>query len=735
MQRDASRTDIAWFVGASFGGNQDQTQRFLDEGVWQVRNPTPRESAAVRSMRPGDRIAIKASYVRKRREDLPFDNRGNHVSVLAIKAVGTVVSNPLNGELVQVEWRKDLPAREWYFYTFRATIWRVVADDWKTQGLIAFAFDGVKQDIDRFCNAPTWRERFGSASIRDLRFAWTGFYEAVADALLEYRRNRPALLRAIREIGERVGGLGYLDEDRYADGTTGVLRDICPFTVMGMFNRGVTDANRKAIAGGLAQFLEVEEPVPDTFEGIPLLNNLKSWYFPYEEKRASEQIDALWEVFAAALAYADADDEEGRLRFAEAFDRVNGQPLVGWNLTFGLYWARPWSFISLDSNSKVYIRDRLGMPIKLRGPKRRCDAADYLSLIEVLERNFEESSYPVHSFPELSLEAWQYDPAQSWDDDEADDGIGLSPAAGAVTPARMFEPYTIDHIMDQGCFLDRGQVASLLSRLRDNKNLVLQGPPGTGKTWLAKRLAFALVGQKDESKVRAVQFHPALSYEDFVRGWRPSGDGKLSLVNGTFMEVVENAKLHPAEKFVVVIEEINRGNPAQIFGELLTLLEKGKRTPNEALELCYPDTDGKRRPVYVPENVYVVGTMNLADRSLALVDLALRRRFAFVGLEPRLGPAWRQWVVEKANVEIRLAEEIERRITKLNEEIEADHKLGKQFMIGHSYVTPVAPLEDGGTRQWFRQVVETEIGPLLDEYWFDTPDLARRVCEQLLQGW
>lgn len=733
IQRDVGRTDVAWFVGASFGGKHDQTQRFLDEGIWELRNPTPHESAQVRAMKQGDRIAIKSSYVRKRQRDLPFDNRGLHVSVLAIKAVGTIVSNPLNGERVYVEWRPDWSVREWYFYTYRATIWRVVPDDWKNQDLIAFAFDGAQQDIDRFRNAPYWRERFGAAGHKDMRFGWARFYEAIADGLLEYRGNRPALLKAIREIGERVGGLGYLQEDKYADGATGALRDICPFTVMGMFNRGITDANRKAIAGELAKFLGVEEQVPDTFEGIPLLNNLKSWYFPFEADRTAEHIDALWEVFAAALAYANADDEEGRSRFAVAFDDANGRPSVGWNLTLGLYWTRPWSFISLDSNSQLYVREKLGIPIGLRGPKKRCNAADYLAVMDVLERNFQESSYPVHSFPELSLEAWQYDPTQPMD--EAETETDRDAITEAVIGVRTFEPYTVDDIIEQGCFLSRSEIVGLLNRLHDNKNLVLQGPPGTGKTWLAKRLAFALVGQKDESKVRAVQFHPTLSYEDFVRGWRPTGDGKLSIANGTFMDVVETAKLHPAEKFVVVIEEINRGNPAQIFGELLTLLEKGKRTPSEAIELCYPDKEGKRRPVYVPENVYVVGTMNVADRSLALVDLALRRRFAFVGLEPRLGQAWRDWVVEKCSIERPLAEEIERRFMKLNEEIEADHKLGKQFRIGHSYVTPVSRLEEGGTRKWFRQVVETEIGPLLEEYWFDTPDVVRRACEQLLQGW
>jgi len=282
---------------------------------------------------------------------------------------------------------------------------------------------------------------------------------------------------------------------------------------------------------------------------------------------------------------------------------------------------------------------------------------------------------------------------------------------------------------------EAAEIDEILDRLRDKKNVILQGSPGTGKTWLAKRLAFALMGQKDESKVRAVQFHPNLSYEDFVRGWRPTGDGKLSLVDGVFMEAIKAASNNSSSKIVVVIEEINRGNPAQIFGELLTLLEASKRTPNEALELCYPDTDGKRRPVHIPDNLYVIGTMNIADRSLALVDMALRRRFAFVNLEPRLGAVWRNWVVKECNLDSDLVADIERRIVELNAQIISDPRLRKQFCIGHSYVTPSRRLENGQTRKWFSQVVETEIGPLLDEYWFDAPDEARKACDRLTEGW
>lgn len=302
-----------------------------------------------------------------------------------------------------------------------------------------------------------------------------------------------------------------------------------------------------------------------------------------------------------------------------------------------------------------------------------------------------------------------------------------------VQPALVLEPYSVTDILQDGCFLSRTEVERLLERLRTKKNLILQGPPGTGKTWIAKRLAYALMGEKDDSRIRAVQFHPNLSYEDFVRGWRPTGDGKLALADGVFMEAVRAASTNPTSKFVMVIEEINRGNPAQIFGELLTLLEAGKRTPSEALELCYPDADGERRPVHVPENLYVVGTMNIADRSLALVDLAFRRRFAFATLEPRLGDAWRDWVVQQCGIDPELAPGIEQRLSNLNQKIEQD--LGTQFRIGHSYVTPPQRLEQGSTRDWFFQVAETELGPLLEEYWFDSPKTAKDAIEKLVADW
>ena len=566
------------------------------------------------------------------------------------------------------------------------------------------------------------------------RFLWTRFYQKIADELLNYQNDRGPLIQEIHAIAARVGLLKSVLEDRLSDGSIGPLADICPFTTMATFNRGMTDANRQAVARELADFLGVKVLAPDAFPGIPTVYNSSTRFFYHSKDRADGDIDALWNVFAAALRFARADTPETRTELTEAYDLALEVKGVRWTLSIALYWVRPWDFVSLDGLSRNYIPDALGMRVPATSRTQPGDGESYLRFLDELKARFDEENCPVHSFPELSLAAWNQE--QETPDDKPVDSMIDDPAVVADEhETYSIETYSATDVVNEGCFLERQEIERLLERLRTRKNLILQGPPGTGKTWLAKRLAFALIGERDERKVRAVQFHPNLSYEDFVRGWRPVGDGKLALADGVFMETLRAASADPSAKFVVVIEEINRGNPAQIFGELLTLLEADKRSPRDAVELCYPDADGTRRPVHVPENVHVIGTMNIADRSLALVDLALRRRFAFVTLEPSLGEAWSNWVVRECGIDPELVDELRRRIAALNDRIAEDTRLGSQFQVGHSYVTPTYRVESGATRDWFRQVVETEVGPLLEEYWFDSPADARKAAQQLLEGW
>ncbi len=287
--------------------------------------------------------------------------------------------------------------------------------------------------------------------------------------------------------------------------------------------------------------------------------------------------------------------------------------------------------------------------------------------------------------------------------------------------------YTIGDIVAEGSFVPAEVLGDMLARWRAKKNLILQGPPGTGKTFLAKRLGYALIGAKDRettrSRLRVVQFHPSLAYEDFVRGWRPKGKEGLDLVDGIFMQAIDAAAVNPTGNSCSSSKRSTAATPPRSLAKLLTLLEAGKRRRDEAIELAYRKTDGER--VFVPDNLYVIGTMNIADRSLALVDLALRRRFAFIDLEPLLGAEWKAWC-ELRGFGSDVTSLIQERIGALNALIAAASSLGPQFRIGHSYVTPDPDERVSNGRAWFRAKIETEIGPLLDEYWYDARETAKR---------
>jgi len=267
-------------------------------------------------------------------------------------------------------------------------------------------------------------------------------------------------------------------------------------------------------------------------------------------------------------------------------------------------------------------------------------------------------------------------------------------------------------------------VSEALAALHHKRNLILQGPPGVGKTFMAQRLAETLLGGRDAARLRTVQFHQSYAYDDFVQGYRPDGRGGFRLRNGPFYEFCLLAQRHPRQAFVFIIDEINRGNLSKIFGELLLLLEADKRTPAQAIPLTYSET-----PFFIPPNVYLIGTMNTADRSLALVDYALRRRFAFVEVQPEFGEKLVRLLKQRGldeSFSLRLARGIEA----LNETIRQDPTLSPAFQIGHSYF--LQP-DLAALTAWFQRVIKLEIGPLLREYWFDDPSKAAEEVARLLK--
>ena len=703
------------------------------------------------------------------------------------------------------------------------------------------------------------------------QFTWKPIYQELADKLAAWENRQQALVSCLEELRTQGYVITPLN-DKDGDGARFLLKEIDPFTFFGVFNRRIGYDQRLGILSRIKQFFGLESELPEDFNGVPVLNNMKSWFIPNQKSRGISDVARLWRVFHMALEENPLQNEE----FLAAFDEALTVKQTNVNLTMGLFWIRPYTFLSLDQTNRSYLGIRL--------PEGGLTAKFYAQTVATILAD-------EKPFPELSLAAWGVENERArrvaeskdaeyrawggvnywlagayWDDrDPADqtqrfleegiwengyhnryinevmsmrvnDRIAIKAAstqrtdlpfdARNKTISRMTikaigtivanrndgrtvevewepnfkektwyfytnrntiwhlrtddnyrlkeyaqklrdfvwygneqdydwfrkrflslretdhilaeyieaskPPYSIEDLIASGVFLAEEEIKHILERLHSKKAMILQGPPGVGKTFIAPKLAFALMKEIDNERLETVQFHQSYSYDDFVRGYRPvpGKAGSFNLQNGVFYEFCQKAVKDPDREYVFIIDEINRGNLSQIFGELLMLIEADKRGPEFAIPLTYRHED--EPPFFVPPNLYVIGLMNLADRSLAMVDYALRRRFVFVTLKPQFeSELFRQWLLARS-MDPSLAQLIMDRMTQLNHEIREDTLLGENYQIGHSFFLPRGDNFAGLDKKWYEGIVQTEIIPLLKEYWFDNPKKAAEAEKRLL---
>ncbi len=514
-----------------------------------------------------------------------------------------------------------------------------------------------------------------------MNFDWTNFYIEFADKLLKYKNNREELIEIIKSINSIDISKIIMDDN------------IDPFTIFETFNRGISNQNRINILIEIAKKFDINIKVPEKFSGVPVMLAIKSRFFDTKDAQAKIDIEYLWNIFEASINYAKEDTDKNKQEFINAYNLAKDIKGVKWSLTIGLYWIRPYNYVNLDETNREFLKDKFSKYYKKSLP----NGEEYLNLCNELLEDIKKN---IKNLPELSEAAWKY----------------------GENPPPPKEPYTKDNFL-QEVYITEKEYDKLEKLIKDKKNIILQGSAGVGKSYAAKRLAYSIIGEKDNERVKMIQFHQSYSYEDFIMGYRPTESG-FELKEGVFYKFCEDARNDEGNDYFLIIDEINRGNISKIFGELFMLIENDKRGEEYALELVYKDDE----KFFVPENLYIIGLMNTADRSLAMLDYALRRRFIFIDIEPAFNKPQFRKDLESKNIDKDLINKIIEKFTKLNETIKNDKTLGKGYTIGHSYFCNRKNL----SKEDYEDIINYEIAPTLREYWFDNEDKAEKEIKELL---
>ena len=607
------------------------------------------------------------------------------------------------------------------------------------------------------------------------QFDWVDFYKEFANKLLQYKNNRKELVKKVLEIYKRTAlELPSLEQ--------GDITDIDPFTVFALFNRSSQrQGDRKKIISAIADLFSVTTSEPTSFDGIPVIHNLVARFYSSDKEQKDDDINDLWSLFESALAYADSNTPDNRSTLSKYFDLCLKKHGNGTSkITMGLFWIAPNFFLNLDSRNVWYIYqfekeidklekeiDKLEKEIdeskkeiyklkkEIYESKEERLPSDLVRTLPVIKNNekilsskywditdklrnyLQEGKSDFRDFKDLSYEAWRcseeinkinkekgrktQEKVKDKSSDWVNENVAALPIDSVAEPEQEYSStYNRDMFLKE-VYMDEKNYENLVALIKRKKNIILQGAPGVGKTFVAQQLAYSMLGTKNDSHIMMVQFHQSYSYEDFIMGYRPT-NSSFELKYGAFYNFCKKAAADRQHEYFFIIDEINRGNLSKIFGELFMLIENDKR--NVELPLLYSE-----EKFAVPSNVYLIGTMNTADRSLAMLDYALRRRFSFYEMSPsftqdRFQTYQRKLDNKKFNNLIEC-------VKQLNTEIMEDESLGEGFYIGHSYF---CNLDKNDIDNILAEIVSFELIPLLKEYWFDEPEKVNKWTIRLMDA-